>query len=73
VIIGSKEDSSMNETFATTINRPGAFVPVDPRLEALLAINLLDEEPEAAARDLEPPRFHHVTQSADERIPVLVG
>lgn len=61
----------MNETFAATMNRPGAFVPADPRLEALLAINLLDEEPEAAPWDLEPPRFHHATPSVDERIPVL--
>jgi hypothetical protein len=49
------------------------MVPVDPRLEALLAINLLDEEPEPAPRALEPPRFHHATSSADERIPVLAG
>ena len=63
----------MNETFAATINQPGALVPVDPRLEEQLAINLLDEEPEATPWDLEPPRFHHAAPSADERIPVLVG
>jgi hypothetical protein len=63
----------MTETFAPTSNLPGVMVPVDPRLEALLAINLLDEEPEPAPRALEPPRFHHATSSADERIPVLAG
>ena len=63
----------MTEAFASTTNVPGAVVPVDPRLEALLAINLLDEEPEPAPWILEPPRFHHAVPSADERIPVLAG
>lgn len=73
VIIGMKEDSLMTETFAPTTNLPGAFVPVDPHLELLLAINLLDEEPESRSWDLEPPRFHHSASKADERIPVLAG
>lgn len=73
MIIGLKEDSSMTETFEPTINRPGGVVPVDPHLEALLAINLLDEEPEITPLELEPPRFHHATPSTAERIPVLVG
>lgn len=63
----------MNETFERTSNPPGAFVPVDTFLEALLAINLLDAEPEPAAWDLEPPRFRHALSRADERIPVLAG
>ena len=62
----------MTETFAPTTNLPGAVVPVDPHLEAQLAINLLDEEPEPARSDLEPPRFRHVNARAEERIPVLV-
>lgn len=36
----------MIETFAPKMTQPGATVHVDPRLEALLATNLLDEEPE---------------------------
>jgi hypothetical protein len=71
--MGRKEDSFLTETFVPTTNLPGAFVPVDAYLEALLAINLLDEEPEPAPWDLEPPRFHHAVSSADERIPVLAG
>ena len=72
-MIGLKEDSSMNETFTPTTNLPGADVPVDPHLEALLVINLLDEEPESSSWDLEPPRFHHSASRVDERIPVLAG
>ncbi len=63
----------MTETFARTTNLPGASVPVDPHLEALLAFNLLDEEPEPRSWDLEPPRFHHSASRADERVPVLAG
>jgi len=63
----------MNETFVPTTNLPGAVVHVDPHLEALLAINLLDEKTEPAPWRMEPPRFHHVTPSAEERIPVLAG
>lgn len=63
----------MTETFARTTNLPGASVPVDPHLEALLAINLLDEEPEPALWIPEPPRFPHAEVSLDERIPVLAG
>jgi hypothetical protein len=73
VIIGLKEDSSMTGTFATTTKLPGAYVPVDPRLEALLAINLLDEEPEAGSPPVEAPRFPRVALRAEERIPVLAG
>ena len=62
----------MNETFERTSNLPGAFVPVDPHLEALLAIDLLDEEPEYRGV-LEPPRFPHAESSREERIPVLAG
>ena len=63
----------MNETFERTSNPPGAFVPVDPHLEALLAINLMDEELEPAAWDVEPPRFPHAEVGTEERIPVLAG
>jgi hypothetical protein len=73
VIIGMKEDSSMTETFAPTTKMPGAYVPVDAHLEALLAINLLDEEPEPASWIPEPPRFPHADVSAEERILVLAG
>ena len=73
MIIGLKEDSLMTEAFVPTTNRPGAVVPVDPRLEALLAINLLDAEPESAAWDVEPPRFPHAAARAEERILVLAG
>ena len=58
----------MTETFGPTTHLPGAFVPVDPHLEALLAIDLLDEEPEPPALNLEPPRFRHTTPATDERI-----
>lgn len=61
----------MLETFAPTTNLPGAFVPVDAHLEAMLAINLLDEEPEPGGWDLEPPRFPHADTRTEERIPVL--
>lgn len=61
----------MSETFELTTTLPGAYVPVDPHLEALLAINLLDEEPEAAPRTLEPPRFPRADVRSGERIPVL--
>ena len=63
----------MTETFGPTTNLPGAFVPVDPHLEALLVINLLDEEPEVDAWDLEPPRFPHAGVRSEERILVLAG
>ncbi len=63
----------MTETFAATTNLPGAFVPADPHLEALLAINLLDEEPESTPRELEAPRFRHPVERAEERIAVLAG
>jgi hypothetical protein len=63
----------MIETFPTTTTIPGAYVPVDPHLEALLAIDLLDEEPEPALRALEPPRFPHAESSREQRIPVLAG
>lgn len=63
----------MIETFVSKTNPPGAVVHVDPRLEALLAFNLLDEEPASAPLLLEPPRFHHTVSAAEERIPVLVG
>jgi hypothetical protein len=46
---------------------------VDPHLESLLAINLLDEEPEAGSPPVEAPRFPHVALRAEERIPVLAG
>lgn len=62
----------MNETFAPTRNQPGAMAPVDLRLEALLAINLLDEEPEPSSPTLEPPRFQQA-DNVHERIPVLAG
>jgi hypothetical protein len=70
-MIGAKEDSPVTETFVPTTTLPGAVVPVDPHLEALLAINLLDEEPETDPWELEPPRFPHSTPATDERIPVL--
>ena len=64
----------MTDTFAPTTNLPGAFVLVDPRLESLLAINLLDEEPEPISRDLRPPRVPRAASRTDEeRIPVLAG
>jgi hypothetical protein len=63
----------MTETFVPTTNLPGAFVPVDPHLEALLAISLLDEEPEPVRWVPEPPRFPHADVSTEERIPVLAG
>ena len=63
----------MIETFERTSNLPGAFVLVDPHLEAQLAINLLDEEPEPTRDVLEPPRFHHAEAGTRERIPVLAG
>lgn len=63
----------MIETFERTPNMPGAFVPVDPRLEALLAINLLDEDPGPVHWIPEPPRFPHAEASTEERIPVLAG
>jgi hypothetical protein len=62
----------MTETFAPTTNLPGAVVPVDPHLEALLAINLLDDEPEPARSNPEPPRSRHINARAEERIRVLV-
>jgi hypothetical protein len=73
VIIGPKEDSPMIETFERTPNLPGAFVLVDPHLEALLAIDLLDEEPDATRWIPEPPRFPHAEARTEERIPVLAG
>lgn len=63
----------MIETFERTPNVPGAYVPVDPRLEALLAINLLDEDPGPVRWIPEPPRFPHAEVSTEERIPVLAG
>ena len=63
----------MIEAFERTSNLPGAIVPVDPHLEALLAINLLDEEPEPAPWIPEPPRFPPADVRTDERIPVLAG
>lgn len=60
----------MNETFASTRNLPRDMVLVDPHLEHLLGINLLDHEPDVAPRDLEPPRFRHVPSRAEERISV---
>jgi len=59
----------MNETFVSKPTLPGAEVLVDPRLEALLALNLLDEEPEPAPALVEPPRFHHVAPRSEEQIP----
>jgi len=61
----------MKETFVSNITLPGAVVQVDPHLEALLAINLLDDEPAPPARPFEPPRFPHSAGAADERILVL--
>ena len=63
----------MNETFVSTRNLPGDMVLVDTRLEHLLAINLLDTEPEPGSLDLEPIRFPHSASRAEERIPVLAG
>ena len=63
----------MIETFQPTMTVPGAFVRVDPHLEALLAIDLLDEEPEPYRGALEPPRFPHAESRPEERIPVLAG
>lgn len=63
----------MTETFVPDINHPGALVPVDRDLEAMLAINLLDEEPAPARWRLEPPRFPHADVTTEERIPVLAG
>jgi len=61
----------MTETFVDTMNLPGAVVPVDPRLEALLAINLLDEEPDQRSKDMVPRPFRETAASASARIPVL--
>lgn len=61
----------MNETFVSTRILPGDRVNVDPRLEHLLAINLLDREPEPGFVDLEPIRFHRSASRAEERVPVL--
>lgn len=43
MIIQSKESTPMIATISPILSVPGAFVDVDPRLEALLAIDLLDE------------------------------
>ena len=60
----------MTETFVA-MNLPGAVVPVDPRLEALLAINLLDEEPDQRSKDMVPRPSRETAASASARIPVL--
>jgi hypothetical protein len=71
LIIGLKEDSAMTETFVDTMNVPGAVVPVDPRLEALLAINLLDDEVVSAPVAPEDLRHRQVTRATHERTLVL--
>jgi hypothetical protein len=61
----------MTETFVEPTRPPGAVVPVDPRLEALLAINLLDDEVVSGPVAPAHLRRRHVTAVTDERTPVL--
>lgn len=70
MMIGSEGGTRMAKALAPIRTRPGAVVCVDPRLEALLALNLLDDEAAVPPPSIEPPRFRHGART-EERIPVL--
>lgn len=60
----------MTETFVETMNLPGAMVHVDPRLEAVLAINLLDHDPEPTRGRVPPQPERRMAPTTAE--PMLV-
>jgi hypothetical protein len=47
----------MTELLTRTDGVPGAVVTIDPRLVQIMAIDLLDEEPELATTLVDPRRF----------------